>query len=714
MLLRSSEVWARGAWFVVLIGALATVGVSPAAALSGGRAYELVSPPAKNGADVMPSVTRTRAAHDGDAITFASLGGFGDVAGTGIATEYLSRRTGVLGTNGWSTHGIVPKVDPMSLGAGVADIDTAYQGEFSDDLQHGVLRTFTNLTGDPDVGQVENLYVRNDLLSPGAGSFALITPCPVCVAPLDLLPIAPGAIADATADFGKIALESWYNLTPGAIDFGPKVYEWDHGTLRLAGILPADEGGGAAPISIAGAGATSRIYTPHVVSDDGSKIFFTVPPGPFDRAGRVYMREDQTATVWLSKSERTDCADDPVGCTGTPALDPGGERPAQYETANVDGSKVFFTSPEQLTDTAGSGVYMYDTSKPDSDVHNLTLVSVDEDTGGGASEVRVVGASDDGSYVYFAANDQLVAGGPSTGGLPGLFVWHAGEVAFIGTLTVNDDASNNAIAHVFTLAVLSARVSPSGHALLFTARSGDGLSPQYDHNTVGCGFRNGTSCSELYLYQAETDTLSCVSCNPTGAPATADAGFTLGVGAGGSRETAHLSRPLSDDGRHVFFTTGERLVPQDQNGAKRDVYEYDSKTAALSLISSGRSGDDSYFLDASADGADAFFVTRERLVGWDRDDSYDLYDARAGGGFPEPAASAPECLESACQGQATQLPPLIVPSTEDFVTGNDNVKRGVKRKALHCKKGKVRKRVHGKVRCVKKAKQKHQRAGRAK
>ena len=35
------------------------------------------------------------------------------------------------------------------------------------------------------------------------------------------------------------------------------------------------------------------------------------------------------------------------------------------------------------------------------------------------------------------------------------------------------------------------------------------------------------------------------------------------------------------------------------------------------LISSGTSDDESYLVDASADGRDVFFSTREQLVGWD-------------------------------------------------------------------------------------------------
>jgi len=80
----------------------------------------------------------------------------------------------------------------------------------------------------------------------------------------------------------------------------------------------------------------------------------------------------------------------------------------------------------------------------------------------------------------------------------------------------------------------------------------------------------------------------------------------------------------------------------------------------LRLISSGRSESDSHFLDASPSGRDVFFSTDERLVRWDTDNNYDLYDARIGGGFQEPPAATPECVGEQCQGNLA-VPPT--PST---------------------------------------------------
>ena len=171
----------------------------------------------------------------------------------------------------------------------------------------------------------------------------------------------------------------------------------------------------------------------------------------------------------------------------------------------------------------------------------------------------------------------------------------------------------------------------------------------------------------------------------------------------------HLTQALTDDGRRVFFTTGEPLLPEDTN-SKNDVYQYDVPTGALHLVTSGQDPSDSYFLEASSDGSDVFFVTRERLVGWDDDTSYDLYDARVGGGFPEPAAPAPRCSGSACQGGAGPQP--AASRVGSNLDGSGDLAAVLKphRAKRVCKRGFVKKRVRGNRRCVKRARH-HERRG---
>jgi hypothetical protein len=77
------------------------------------------------------------------------------------------------------------------------------------------------------------------------------------------------------------------------------------------------------------------------------------------------------------------------------------------------------------------------------------------------------------------------------------------------------------------------------------------------------------------------------------------------------------------DGQHVFFTTGERLVPADQDNSV-DVYERTGATTTL--ISPGNGHFDARFAGASADGKHVFFMTAEKLSSADTDTSVDVYD----------------------------------------------------------------------------------------
>jgi hypothetical protein len=164
--------------------------------------------------------------------------------------------------------------------------------------------------------------------------------------------------------------------------------------------------------------------------------------------------------------------------------------------------------------------------------------------------------------------------------------------------------------------------------------------------------------------------------------------------------TSHLSRPLSSDGRWAFFNSPDALVPGDVNG-RVDAYEYDFETGRVGLLSSGRASSDSYFLDASASGRDVFFVTRERLVGWDVDASYDLYDARVGGGFPEPVIPPAACQGDACKtGAAVPVAPGAVASSGFDGKGDVHQRLSRHARRKRCGHGKRRVFRRGKVRCV--------------
>lgn len=687
--------------------------------LSDCRAYEMVSPPDKNGGDVMPYTPRTRASADGDAVSFASLVPFGDAQGTGVAVEHLALR----GADGWRSHAITPPQDTGSLKLPTATADTYYDNVFSPDFERGITMAVKPVTEDPNVENVVNLYRRTDLKQAGPGSYDLLTRCPLCAETGEPLPAPPGissnlrpflpTLGGASPDIEHVAFESVERLTqdtpeqpascgtanpffpPSPRGCAPHAYTWDEGQLHLGGILPNGE---AADVSFLGEGARYFEYTPHVVSDgsDGhTRVFFTQPTGEHGetfseidpsetvpqlffllragtlQSGNLFARIDGTHTVWLNESERSSEGADAFA-------------PAKYLDASADGERIFFWTRQALTNDATQGsqkLYMYDLTKPPSDPHNLTLI-----TPPGDAVSSFWGVGGNGNYAYFTGEGQI-------------WLWKLGAVHDIGPDPGGQTTRENWVGNTnYGNLLRQGRVASDGRNLLFSNDNGLAFGDGSDLGACADGF----PCHELYLYNAESESTVCVSCPPSGTAATSPGVVSGGVLNGGARVTTYQNRGITDDGSKVFFSSREPLVPQDTNG-REDAYEYDVATHTVHLLSSGRGSADSWYLDSSSSGRDVFIGTSQQLVGWDSDKSYDVYDVRAGGGFPEPPPPAPPCSSGECQG-----PTAAVPAAGTVASGAQGLGNPKHGSPQHCPKGKRKVRRKGNVRCAGKHR-KHQR-----
>jgi hypothetical protein len=594
--------------------------------LSDCRGYEQVMPPNKDYPFGKFENNVAVAASSGNAVAFNTFGPLPGSEGGTQDNYAIARR----GDGGWVTTSISPRQDPLP-GEGTS---VGFQG-FTDDLSTAILGSEEPpLTPDAPLG-VRNLYLRNT--ETGAYTLLTINPGTHGLSPFD-------DFVGASADLTHVVFGSHDPLTEGLPDdLEVGLYEWTNGQLRYVGVLP-----GGTPASFAIVPGRYK----HVISEDGRRILFLDGD-----TGQIYDRIDGTSTLHVSASKRT-----------TP--DPSGPQRATFWAATPDGGTVFFTSAEALTNDATTGVddngnptdagtdlYAYHVGS--NTLEDLSVDSNPADSATGANVQGVIGASEDGQYVYFVALGALA--GDATSGVPNLYLSHGDDVTYIGALDPSDNQAWG-VQQFSPEAVLgvTSRVTPDGRNMLFQSVASltgyDNVNPSTD-----------TPTKQVYRYSADADTLSCVSCRPDGAPPAGDSTITPPNFPNMTR------RNISDDGARVFFNSTDAIVPGDTN-EKADVYEWTGGT--IHLVSPGKGPFNAIFYDAGADGKDVFFATGERLVGQDTDSHVDLYDARAGGGFQAPPIRLAPCEGEACRTSTSAVPASAAPGTEYFSGPPNQAKPG--------------------------------------
>jgi hypothetical protein len=716
--------------------------------LPDGRAYELVTPPEKEGAlfykpkpfyeTGYPRIMQASAA--GNAIAVQ--------ASQPIEAEpqgYAQSSVAVLSTRGpagWSSQTISPPHDGVS-------VDSEFKVElplFSEDLSHALVQhvgLFTPLS--PETSE-STPYVRTNYFNGGVNercdSPALSASS--CFRPLVTHPgddtaepfepfgeclnagveKTPGyhcgpELVDASLDLSHVVVSSYVQLTSTEFHTQNGLYEWSGGRLQLVSVWPAGEEG-TGEIALAGGP-----YARHAVSDDGERVLFNGAPGG------LYLRD--------------------VGRSETVKIGAG-----EYGTANSDLSRVFFLNMN------GGNLDMFELTSGEGEplAGKVTDLTEEVRTPGESADVRaVLGASNDGSYVYFAAGGALT---PNATANPSecytsnsdneshpkegcnIYVRHNGVTSLVAAGWINNQGNNE-----------WSRVSPDGRWLAFmSSRSLTG----YDNRDANSGARD----AEVYLYDASTGTLTCASCDPTGArpvgePDVGDATEgSLWVAANvpgmpessfGEQQGKILYQPryLSDSGR-LFFETGDALVPQDVNRME-DVYEYEPEgvpggadacslastsgsvvfkpahafeangvggeegAGCVALISSGASSEPSSFLDASETGGDVFFLTSSQLTSANPGGAnvYDAHECTSESPCLTPVEEPPPCTtEASCKASPTPQPSVYgLPSSATF-SGPGNLAappppvgpvKKVTKKTVKCRRGLAKNRE---AKCVRK------------
>ncbi|HWM54868.1 MAG TPA: hypothetical protein VNO20_05725 [Solirubrobacterales bacterium] len=706
----------------------------PSAALPDCRAYELVSPLEKDGGinvGAWEAENFNQAAPEGGAFSYSSKHAFADPASSDWTSQYLAKRDPAAG---WQSRSLNP---PRF---GLSHYNFARQMPHMQGLSEDLcLAFFVNETENPvaagDQAGYPDLYRRRNCEEPQG--FETLTIAPPKNPPANKVDTYWPRVQGFSADGSKVFLRANGELLPTSPTGNIlSLYLYNEGALRLVSVLPSP--GGTKP----GAAATthSSLGTPEgpelkaerstlarAVSEDGSRVYWTAtdntqPPSGsgFFAGSRIYLRlNPDRAQSPIADGECTKKADRACTLAVSETVDPG---PAHFWTATPDGSRALFSfdgTKGSLSSPHGGELYLYDLASESSSLIAGGLADDDFIKGRGG----VLASSEDLSRIYLVSTEVLDAGADA--GEQNLYLYEQGSgLSFIATLGGGAADRSSYSARPFEHL---AHATADGEVLVFMSQAP--LTGVENTDAI-----SGEADGQVFRYEAATDQLRCVSCNPTGArpdgrlvgpPLQGTPPPWLAARIPGWEYALHESRVLSDDGSRLFFESFDRLLPQDENG-KADVYQWQApgtgdceptdpsffaaNGGCLSLVSSGQGESDSSFLDASATGDDVFIGTDQDLVSVD-EDLRDVYDARVGGGFAYPPVPPP-CLGDACQGAAAAAP--STPSAGSAVFSgppNQGKDRGGPK---GCPKGRRKVRRGGKVRCVKPRRRAASQRGRAK
>lgn len=569
------------------------------------RAYEMVTPPYKEGFAAFPQTYS-----DNGALAYSSPGSFsGDELG-GLFNQYVATRS----PTGWTTTAYGPPRSEFAvLGHRGAEA-------LSSDLRASVW--LARLPGQPS--NVLDYYLR----APG-GAFERVGPVDdeASLPPSPPSSVLTGGVPPAEFVAGSADLS---HILFRFTDAAPILEYVGTGHHELPEAVSVDNARHEPP------GGTC----PEGISTDGRVVFFA------PSCAHIWARINGTASVDVSASQCTRTSGDPGGACNALA-------PANFAAAAADGSRVFFTTTQQLvngdTDQTND-LYACDippgVPAPVGLGNPCTSLSEASGAASGANVDSVLRVSEDGSRVYFIASGVLAANLgakdlPAVVGAHNIYVWQkdaahpSGQTTFVATLETND--------------IFRAQTTADGRYFLFSTATplvSSGPNADTDTNT------------DLYRYDADTGSLLRLSTDTDGT-----GGNEPGFEATTITADTTNARPLtmmSADGETIVFQTAEALSPADQDRIT-DVYEWHD--GQVSQISD--SGASSAWIDAS--GEDIYFQAGSKVSVGDGDTSVDVYDARIDGGFPVPVS--PSCSGEGCRaGLAVPQPAPAAAGSATFNT----------------------------------------------
>jgi Tol biopolymer transport system component len=406
---------------------------------------------------------------------------------------------------------------------------------------------------------------------------------------------APVVYGGSSEDGGKVFFTAGAKLVPGDTDNHTDVYE------RFYDSQPGIEAYVTRELSTGPTGGNDAYdATFDGVSADGTKVFFSTAESLVaadrDHSTDIYMRNTVTGETALVSAGAESCS---PTCGN-------GSSPATYIGSTLSGSRVFFTTNEQLaegdTDEAAD-VYMRNlettpattvlVSRPDPACTACTA----------ASPVTVPvyegkpAISADGKRVVFESADKLAEGDES----PETDIYERDLTT--GTTTLVSAAMAGSC---------PAPLTASECAPIYRGLSGDG-SHVFFQTRARLSGEDHDDFQDVYDWSAATETSSLISIS--------------GEAEQGNGEHNAFWVGTSEDGDKVFFTTAEELSSEDHDAAV-DLYE--RVGGETKLVSPGNGAADIEFEYVSPDGSTVIFSTSEALGGGDTGSESDIYEETGG------------------------------------------------------------------------------------
>ncbi len=412
--------------------------------------------------------------------------------------------------------------------------------------------------------------------------------------------------AVASADGGRVFFTTTQALAAGDTDTNRDLYERVGSTTNLVSTGPA---GGNGAFDVRAPNQNCCFANP-----DGTHVFFSTAEqlvaGDTDSAEDIYERFAGTTTLVS------------VGTIGTTFF---------IDHISDNGTRVLFTTTESLLAADTDSAYdVYERSGG-----TTTLITTGpQDSPSGSGHSFYGASSPDGTRVYFTTSNQLVAS--DTGSAQDVYQRSGGSTTLVSAGTHNsfgavfDGASKDGTHAYFTSAQqldaadTDARIDiydRSGATTTLVSTGPAGGNGAFDPTFRGAS-ANGSHVfftTNESLVTGDTDSESDIYDRSGGTTTLVSAGTTTGA----------TYRAASSDGTRVIFSTVDQAGAGDTDNTI-DLYERSGGTNTR--LTTGPNGGNEpgvinlTYRGASADATHVYFETSEHLVPADGDSSIDIYE----------------------------------------------------------------------------------------